>query len=174
MQKLILYHGTSEENAKLIEKEGFITGKKYNWNVKSKGGFVYLSSAYAPFYAMSTNSKKLALIKCEVLAKDCYPEDDFIMYCLKKPSYIQEELDKINLRGYKYLWKESLKYMGNVAVRPNKIKILGIRYFDGERLIFKCDPTISPLNFKVMGEYYMRLTKWIYEGNEIMKFSSFI
>lgn len=83
--KLILYHGTSKENANKIEKEGFITDKKYNWKVKSKKGFVYLSSAYAPFYAMNSNNKgdELALIKCEVNSKDCYPEDDFIMYCLK-------------------------------------------------------------------------------------------
>jgi hypothetical protein len=175
-KKLILYHGTSEENAKMIEKEGFKSDKKYNWNIKSKKGFVYLSSVYAPFYAMSSkkNGNKLALIKCEVLSKDCYPEDDFIMYCMKKTKYTQEELDEVSLKKNKFLWKESLRYIGNIAVRPEDIKILGVRYFDGSKLIFKCDPVISPINFKIMGEYYMRLTEWIYQGNEIMKFPNFM
>jgi len=82
--KLILYHGTSAKNAKQIEKEGFVVGKKYNWKVKSKEGFIYLSLAYAPFYAMNHNSTKLALIKVEVDSKDCYPEDDFLMFAFGK------------------------------------------------------------------------------------------
>ena len=40
---MILYHGTSESNGKKIMKEGFIPDKKYNWKIKSKSGFVYLS-----------------------------------------------------------------------------------------------------------------------------------
>ena len=32
--KLILYHGTSEENARKIEKEGFISDKKYKKKIR--------------------------------------------------------------------------------------------------------------------------------------------
>lgn len=171
--KIILYHGTSEKNAKQIEKEGFKTDKKYNWQIKSKKGFVYLSSAYAPFYAMTTNSKRLALIKVEVDTNDLYPEDDFIMHILRKPKYTQKELDEIDLEKNKHLWKESLNYLGNVEIKPDKIKILGIRYFDGKHLLYKCDPVICPKNFMIMGDYYKELTKWIFEGNEIMEFKKF-
>jgi hypothetical protein len=176
MTKIILYHGTSEANAKKIEKEGFILGKKYNWKIKSKKGFVYLSSAYAPFYAMNCdkNGNDLAIVKVEVDEEDLYPEDDFIMYVLKKPVYTQEELDNINLEDYKHLWKASLKYMGNVAVKSDKIKIIGIKYFNGRYLIYKCDPVISPINFQIMGDYYKELSEWIFEGKEIIKFKSFI
>jgi len=186
--KLILYHGTSEKNAKMIEKEGFVSDKKYNWKVKSKNGFVYLSSAYAPFYAMGSNRKGngLALIKVEVDSKDCFPEDDFLMIIVKNQNakspddikmsvtYTQEELDKVNLEDWKHFWKNSLEYMGNVAVRPEKIKILGIRYFDGKDLLWKCDPVISTLNFKIMGDYYKELTEWIFEGKDIMSFKNFM
>jgi len=55
---MFLYHGTTKENAERIMKEGFIPDKKYNWKIKSKQGFVYLSSAYAPFYAMTAKSEK--------------------------------------------------------------------------------------------------------------------
>lgn len=74
-----LYHGTSGQTARIIKKEGFKPDKRYNWNVKSKKGFVYLSVAYAPFYAMRHNTNELAIIKVEVDTKDLYPEDDFLM-----------------------------------------------------------------------------------------------
>jgi hypothetical protein len=70
---MILFHGTSEENAKHIMKEGFMPDKKYNWQIKSKPGFVYLSLAYAPFYANAANSenRNRALIKVEVKEGRC-------------------------------------------------------------------------------------------------------
>lgn len=174
MKKLILYHGTSEKNARKIMKEGFIPDKSYNWDVKSKKGFVYLSSAYAPFYAMNHDTDKLALIRVSVSISDCYPEDDFLMRVLGKPVYTQEELNEVNFKMYKYLSKASLKYMGNVSVKPNKVKILGVRYFNGENLIMKCDPVISPENFAILGDYYNNLSHWIYNGNEILNFRSFM
>jgi diacylglycerol kinase family enzyme len=183
--KLILYHGTSEENAKKIEKEGFVTDTKYNWNIKSKKGFVYLSSAYAPFYCMkSTKGDKFALVKVEVDSDDCYPEDDFLMIIIKNQkvktpkdmklsvSYTQEELDKVNMEDWKHFWINSLHYLGNVAVRPEKIEVLGVRYFDGENLVFKCDPVICPTNFVIMGDYYKKLTEWIFEGKDFRDFKS--
>jgi len=173
MEPITLYHGTTQKKAKQIAKQGFIPGKTYNWDVESKKGFVYLSMAYAPFYAMSTNSssKKLALIKVSVEGKDCYPEDDFVMRVLGKATYTREELDKVKLEDYKHLWSESLKYMGNTAIKPNKAKILGIRYFDSRNLIMKCDPCITPMNFMVMGKYYQELSDWIFEGKEILEFN---
>ena len=174
MTKINLFHGTSQRNAEKIMDGGFIPDKSYNWNVKSKKGFVYLSSAYAPFYSMMNNARKLALIKVEVDSEHLYPEDDFIMLVLKKKVYSQNDLDKVDLSKYKKLWKESLQYMGNVAVRPHYTKILGVRYFDGSNLIMKCDPVISPINFKIMGQYYKDLTEWIYEGKDIMKFRRFM
>jgi len=90
--KYIFYHGTSEENAKKIMQEGFKLGQKANWKVKSKDGFVYFSSAYAPFYAMKHSTRKLALIKVEIDSIDLYPEDDWLMRALGKPVYSQKSL----------------------------------------------------------------------------------
>ena len=169
--KLILYHGTTSRIASDIMEYGF-SGKhsRSTWDVKGKEGFVYLSIAYAPFYAESYNTNELALIKCEVNSGDAYPEDDFIMYALHKPKYTQEELNKVSLEYYKPMWRQSLKYMGNIAAKPSAIKILGYKNFDGRNLIMKCDPVISPLNFQIMGDYYRDLSEWIYQGKPIMKF----
>jgi len=174
MTKLILYHGTSAEKARKIEKEGFVPDKTYNWGVKSKKGFVYLSVAYAPFYAMSHGTRKLAIIKVEVDTKDMYPEDDFIMCALGKRKYTQEQLDSVDLESYKHLWKKSLKFLGNVAVKPDNVRIIGVRYFDGKGLLMKCDPVICPENFMILGDYYKRLSEWIFQGKEIMKFPNFM
>ena len=174
MVKMIFYHGTSEENAKRIEKEGFVPDRKYNWKVKGKKGFVYLSLAYAPFYALNAGFPRLAIIKVEVDTEDLYPEDDFIMLAMKRPSYTQNEINMIDLEEYKNLWVESIQYLGNVAVKPEKIRVLGIRFFDGKKLIMKCDPVISPLNYKILGEYYRKLTEWIFDGKDFMEFPSFM
>ena len=173
---MILYHGTSDHNARKIEKEGFVPDEKYNWKVKSKEGFVYLSLAYAPFYAMTAknrSSNKGAIIGVEVSEEKLYPEDDFVMYQLGLPKYTQKDLDKINLVEIKLLYKESLKYMGNACAKPKDIKILGVRFFDTSRLLLVCDPVISPLNYRIMGEYYRNLTRWIYGGQLIEDFTRF-
>jgi len=169
---MILYHGTSEENAKMIMKEGFTSGKSYNWEVRSKSGFIYLSLAYAPFYAMTTklNKNKLALIKVEVDENELYPDDDFLMLCLGKQIYTQKDLDNVNIEMYKRLWKESLKFLGNISVKTDKVKILGVRFFDGKELIMVCDPLIAPINFKIMGKYYIKLTEFIFNGGNIKEF----
>ena len=168
-----LYHGTSKKAAKEIMKNGFIPDKSYNWKVKSKSGYVYLSLAYAPFYAMASideSTTERSLILVEVDEKNLYPDDDFIMYVLGKPVYTQEELDKINLKDFKQYYKESLNYLGNVSARPEKIKIISCRTFDAKLFFSVYDLSITLINYKFMGDYYKALTKWIYEGNDPLDF----
>ena len=173
MTKLILYHGTTRAAAEKIEKDGFKPDIKYNWNVKSKPGFVYLSEAYAPFYALAakSESKYRALVKVEVDTDNLYPEDDYLMRGLGHPVYTQKQLNKVNFEEYKHCWPDSLKYLGNAAVKPNNAKVLGIKVFNAQKLILVCDPVIVPMNFKIMGEYYKKLTEWIFEGNTPEKFT---
>ena len=171
-----LFHGTSANNAKKILKNGFAQELKNNWKVKSKNGFVYLSIAYAPFYAMSANKKghKLAIIKVDVEPDNLFPDDDFVMLCLGKRKYTQKELDEIELENYQELSDKSLKYMGNVATYPEDVTIKGVTYFDGRYLLYRCDPVISPLNFKIMGDYYKDLSEWLYQGNAVLDFRKFM
>ena len=167
-----LYHGTSVESAKKILEEGFVPDKKYNWSVKSKKGFVYLSKAYAPFYAMNAKSKsrKRAILQTCVPEDKLFPEDDFLMFFLGKPKYTQEELDKVKIEGYKNLYKASLKYMGNASAKAKDIRVMGSREFDATGLIMKCDPVVSPTNYMICGKYYEELTKWIYSGKDFKDF----
>lgn len=167
---LTLFHGTTANNAKSIVENGFETGTKSNWKVKSKPNFVYLSSAYAPFYAMAAGGDKLALIKCKVSSKNIYPEDDFLMIALGKNVYSQEELDEVDFEKYKYLANQSLRFMGNVAAKPEDVRVIGMREFSGRMLVMVCDPVISPMNFKIMGGYYKRLSEHIFKTGEFKTF----
>ncbi len=164
---MILYHGTTVESAERIKEDGFVPDKKYNWKVNSKKGFVYLSKAYTPFYAMTAKSRKKnrVIIKVNVDEKKLYPDDDFVMLAIfNKKVFTQKELDKVILIRYKYLVKPSLRFMGNCCAKSKDIKILGMTEFDASGLIMVCDPAISPTNYKIMGHYYEKLTEWIYEG----------
>ena len=166
----IFYHGTSRANAEKILKEGFkVTGVTHNWDIPSKEGFCYFSTAYAPFYALNCkvddeSDDVLALIKVEIDDRDLYPEDDFVMYVDGKPKYTSEDLSRIDFERSKSLWRASLKYMGNVCAKPSRVRILGVKYFNGVDLINKCDPVITPRNFQFCGKYYEYLTEQIFIG----------
>ncbi len=178
METPTLYHGTTAKYAKEIERVGFIPDLHHNWEVPSKTGFVYLSTAYAPFYANTADAGndamtgELALIKCTVDISDLYPDDDFIMQCFGKKTYTQDDLDEIELDDYKQHWRKSIESLGTVATKPGDIKIDGIRYFSGRKLLYKSDPSICPMNYKFMGDYYIRLSEWIYGGKNIMDFDN--
>lgn len=166
-----LYHGTSPEKAERILRDGFHPVRHRQYKTRSKAGFVYLSTAYAPFYALQmSQGKTLALVKITVSPEDLYPEDDFLMTALGKPVYTQEELDAIRLEDYQSHWRKSLEFMGNVAVRPESCTVEGIRVFNGSRLLCRFDPVVAPLNYLIMGEYYRRLSDWIYAGKDLMEF----
>lgn len=176
MNTLNLYHGTSAVNARHIQKEGFRTDIKSNWPVKSKLGFIYFSTAYAPFYAMkATKRYRMALIKVHINEDKLFPEDDFIMTCCKGlPVYKQSDIDNINLCSFRHLWRESIDVMGTVAAYPEDITIEGITEFDGRNLLSICDPSISPTNYQLLGTYYRYLSDWLYKGGKVLDFRNSI
>jgi len=161
---MILYHGTTAERGKQIEKDGFSL-QEATWEIASKPGFVYFSLAYAPFYTTARhNSNDAALVKVEVQDDKLYPDDDFVMLAVcGKSVYTQEDLDKLDLEEYKYLAEASLQYMGSACARIEDVNILGVSYFNASKLLHICDPVISPLNYQIMGDYYKSLTQVLYD-----------
>jgi len=167
---IILYHGTTVENARRIEKEGFKPDLAHNWKVKSKKGYTYFSYAYAPFYAGAAESKEKerAIVKVKIQLKDLYPEDDFIMVALGRPVYTQKQIDSIDLEDYKKHTKTSLKTLGNAAVKdPSKVNVLSVGYFDASRLLMVSDPSIVPINFLIMHDYYKNLSEHLATGGTV-------
>lgn len=84
---------------------------------------MYLSLAYAPFYANVANgeSRNRALIKVEVKELALYPDEDYVMYGLGKPKYTQADINRLDLEEHKWLSEKSLEYLGNVSAKPEDI-----------------------------------------------------
>src|SRR5580658_8271953 len=82
-----MYHGTTERIGRLALKEGLrprkLTGKS-NWKnfVESHPSLVYLTKAYAPYYALQVmRGKKMAIVEIESDSLDelkMRPDEDFI------------------------------------------------------------------------------------------------
>lgn len=175
--KIELYHGTNPTNCRAILKEGFkdrVASGKSNWadDIKSKEGFVYLTTAYPFFYAMSCSYGKFgAVIKVEVDTKDLYPDEDFLAQALH---YDRDEVKNIDIIKYKHSADLSLQYLGNVCIRAENIKkILGYRKFEVGKAIGYSDPCITIMNYKIMGEYYRNLTDEWFKTGEFVNNNNF-
>ncbi|MFN5955557.1 MAG: hypothetical protein ACK6A9_02145 [Dolichospermum sp.] len=147
---MFLYHGTSFENVPRILSQGLLPrgSENGNWSTdesnsyKSRKDAVYLSDAYAPYYAfapyyasllkfysqqikpsteLTIVSSKGALIEIDIdsLEQDkLYPDEDFLARS-NLPCKIGETLEertkyfKENLESYQGYLKDSLQEMGN-------------------------------------------------------------
>lgn len=151
-------------------KNGFkdrVKAGRSNWegSALSNKGFVYLTSAYAFYFAMaaSNNQPKASVIKVEIDTKSVYPDED-LLHFLGLP---EERWRGKNFLGFKFLGERSLQDLGNVAVRPTKIlRIVGRKDFDIREMMYFSDPSISPMNYKILGGYYRTLTDKWFNGEE--------
>ena len=126
-----------------------------------------MTIAYPFFYggnAAKENDSKAVVIRVEVDEKDLYPDEDFIIQVLKQQGNDIEKIDSIE--DYKDNGLNSLKHMGNVAVKPDKIKVLDMKEFDITEMCIWCDPSMSIMNFKILGGYYKSLVNNWYNGRE--------
>lgn len=92
---MLLYHGTSERVARDVLKHGLgprdDTGGEGNWeDHPSAGGMVYLTAAYAPFFAMnaSNEGERWAVIEIDtdLLDEDnLRPDEDFLEQITRSP-----------------------------------------------------------------------------------------
>ncbi len=181
---MILYHGTSTEFLDRILDEGLLpthlSGHAGNWEgaVQSKP-YVYLSTAYAVFYAVNAISEGYdpALLQVEVSEEDLYPEEDYVAWHLSDGSIEnwKEEIADLEPRHYKANWVDSLGRCGNVCtpyVSPRAIldhRIIPIK--ENLELLMDTgyDAIPAELNYQIMGGYYRRCLKayFAYELTEM-------
>lgn len=164
-----LYHGTSKTNAEKIEVNGFnLNACQRNWTDEylSRPGFIYLSSAYALYYAQATKETNLALIKCSISEKDIYPDEDFMIHIFKN-KFSPQEINRLDADLLKDYGQGSLKYLGCACARPEDVEIIGVRYFSDNGFWKVSDPCITLMNFHILGGYYKWLSDKIYEGFSI-------
>lgn len=189
--RMYVYHGTSESAARRALKRGILprgmSRKSGNWKhtVQSNPEMVYLTVAYAPYYAScvtDTDRERIAIIQIDLGKLDAgklYPDEDFIEQALRgKKLGISNDMKERTLYVRKHIddwqeeWEKSLNHLGNVAFRgavPSEA-ITKIVAFDPKSnpavFVSTLDPTITLANYRYCGEKYRALTGWFF-GKEV-------
>ena len=156
---MLLYHGTSESAAKTILRSGAIKPRgrrRHNWPDRpSRVDRVYLSRAYAPFYAaVAAKTERLAILQVELDRLDrsrLVPDEDFLQ----------------QVPGEGQQWSASLDNLGSLAhLGPIPIEAISRAvFFDPKKApqlhAAFLDPCISLMNYRLCGARYRALTHWI-------------
>ena len=191
MTQKYIYHGTGESAARRALKRGILpremSGKRGNWKhtVASNPSMVYLTTAYAPYFASATTNidrERPAIIEVDLDALDqskLYPDEDFIEQGLRgRKLGTSDDIHKRNLyvirhiEEYRENWKLSLEKLGTVChkgIVPASA-ITKIVAFDPKKNvdIFRdtLNPTITLANYRFCGEKYRAMTRW-FMGEEV-------
>lgn len=185
-----VYHGTSEMAARRVLTDGIkprrTSGTGGNWKhtVSSNRALVYLTAAYAPYFALSAVDvgKRAAIIEVDLELLDpfrLYPDEDFIEQATRDRKMGKSDNIKArnryiikHIEDFRDNWRLSLDKMGNVChkgVVPVSA-ITRVVAFDYRKNGFLAsqmlEPTITLLNYRICGEKYRALTRY-FMGEEI-------
>ena len=182
-----IYHGTTEAIGRKARTEGLrprkLTGKS-NWKhiVESNPSLIYLTTAYAPYYALQTVNKgeKIAIIEIEtdVLDESKFrPDEDFIEQATsldkkntagikgktvnQRTKYIRNHIDE-----FSGVWKQSIQHLGNCGYKCiiTSKSITKVAVVDISKCLPMCsevlEAVITLANHSVCGPQYRMMTRW--------------
>lgn len=177
-----IYHGTSETIARLAVNEGLkpraLTGNS-NWKstVESNEYAVYLTTAYAGYFAMATGSERLGIVEIETdLLEQCLlvPDEDFLEQASRgqkveglraKTMEGRTRWFRKNLLRFGHLWQPSVNGLGNCAylspIPPEAITRIAVIDAKHPLLMYHVDPMIMLLNYMIMGPKYRAISQWL-------------
>jgi len=181
-----LYHGTSDRYLASILKGGLRPRgrrKKSNWDsYPSRPDCVYLTEAYAPYFAeQATNVKKgerSLIVEVEIDENDerLLPDEDFIAQALS--TQLKVSIDAVHagvrnsLEGYAHHALDSLAGLGNVCIKGTVSQAAISRYvvvdFKKQTELWQVclDPSISLMNYRFCGDKYKTVIKWLFGDRE--------
>lgn len=180
---MFLYHGTNRARAQKILREGFIKtggmGAPSNWKhtVESHPNAVYLTVAYAGYFAFTATKKKAKACVLEI-DSDKLPgrlgaDEDAIEQARRMADDTPKDWDMKKRTQYyqQYIFNveytKSLQTLGNCThegpIPVSAItRIIEIDYDAMARMVVRgMDPQISVLNYRFMGGYYRAHTAWL-------------
>lgn len=170
-----LYHGTSAKNLEKILSQGLKPRgrRKGNWQeFPSRSDMVYLTTAYAPFFALQSGSDKGLIIEVDCELDDLYPDEDFIAQVITKQT--KSDLHKVhgevrkNLEFYKHHAIDSIHGLGNCChkgcISTHSIsRYVLIDFKERSDLVMQFgDPQISLMNYAILGEKYRSTIAWLF------------
>jgi hypothetical protein len=181
-----LYHGTSARHWKKIQTEGILPranrGTNYVHNPSSQFG-VYLSNAYALYYALNASKKEKAVV-VEVDTTKLFPilfcpDEDFLeqvgrgMDGIEGDMYSRTTHYRDRLEEYMGDLKSqavalSLKHLGNCCymsrIPLEAITRVAFISRNCDKLVWSAlDPSIVIANYTYCGHKYRNMLKWIFE-----------
>jgi hypothetical protein len=186
---MLLYHGTNEKVARKALKEGIrpriMTRRKSIWDkCPSRKDLVYLTDAYAPYFAFSATKKgqRLGIIEVDTDMLDearLLPDEDFLENVSRGefPEAGEELVGRTcwfrdNLEEFQHHWVDSLEGLGNVAYRgaipPEAITRISVFDPRSNPGIYQLvvDPAVSVLAYQVTAPKYRALIDWFF-GEEV-------
>lgn len=175
-----LYHGTSAGVARLSLTEGLVPRgeRKSNWEIESRDDLVYMTAAYAPYFALCTeDADEFGIIEIDTDLLDSslfLPDEDFMEQATRDIGFPEGSMEertqyfRDHLEEFADFWQRSVQGLGNCAYRgsiPTEA-ITGVITFDAElpqEVKFSIlDPSISILNYAFCGGKYRDLTQWFF------------
>lgn len=174
-----LYHGTTSSRLTSILRDGLKPRgrRKGNWDqYPSRPDMVYLTTAYAPYFAICAVDEQEQGVIVEVDTSQLdrellYPDEDFIAQGLAHQRGLPLELIhrqvRRELHNYRHHAGDSITALGNAAYKGTIPPGAITRYalIDGklqsDLFWIALDPCISPLNYRFMGPKYRSIIAWI-------------
>lgn len=173
-----LYHGTRAENLHSILINGLVprTESKGNWEhtVSSRQDCVYLTSVYAPYFAIqASDNNQLCILEIDTNLLDqesLLPDEDFLEQATRGREpfgtmHTRTEFFRDNLLDYHEYWEKSIQHMGTCCYQDvidkaiTRVVTVNANLCPG-MLSVALDPMISILNHSFCKKKYEALTAW--------------
>lgn len=185
-----LYHGTRGSVAKRAMIEGIAPrGRRkgnFGHSIESSKHHVYLTDAYAAYFAFNATRKESEAAIIEVDTRFLFPlflnaDEDVLEQAGRGRDHLNPEWDmkkrtrwyrdRLHLRQWDY--KTSLEAMGTCAhlgtIAPNaitRIAFIDMKHPNLELLrVMSLDPAISIINYQLMQKKYRSINRWIFGDN---------
>tara|TARA_Y100000992_G_C21250415_1_gene485557 strand:- start:71 stop:766 length:696 start_codon:yes stop_codon:yes gene_type:complete len=181
LEELTLYHGTTTKYLDKILSKGIFPRKLLqentngNWSKDPSNPFmVYLTSAYAPYFAdvaANKNGGKPVVLEVKVDKFNLYPDEDYLEQATREDPEWQKKFRGQDMSqrtkffvqkfmAYKDFYTESLKHMGTACYLGgiNSEQITRYSILDHSKIIDFFDPTITIQNFRFLGNRYRMLS----------------
>lgn len=182
-----LYHGTAAAFLPSIREHGIRPRRKgkgnYQHSVESNPKGVYLTNAYAPYFAYNAtqaDGASLAVVEVDTERLDALllqPDEDWLEQVtrkagpapLDKPMKFRTRWYRARLAQYRHHWLDSIAGLGSCnypgTIPPEAItRAVTITEIGYMRMIFHrgMDPTIHVMNYRILGERYRDSMKWLF------------